>query len=112
MFKRLGSIFLLFFFLVYITPSEVLHSLTSHTDTRHEKHDGDGLRIDPEHHHCKLLQDIQKLDADGLFVPLHDFKVKTNYVVSIKYTLAAEPLVTLVYSTQADRAPPVLRPIV
>lgn len=107
MLKKLVSIGLLLSFLVYITPSEVLHVLTSHSDTRHGAHDHEGLRIDPEHHHCKLLQDIQKLDVTGLTWPMPVFEAEIIYFVSLKFSLSTEPLEPQTCSALADRAPPV-----
>ncbi|RYD55211.1 MAG: hypothetical protein EOP56_16830 [Sphingobacteriales bacterium] len=36
------------------TPKEFIHLFADHTDTVHTYH-GDGLCIEPEHHHCDFL---------------------------------------------------------
>lgn len=82
--------------------------LTSHSDTRHEPHEGKGLRIDPEHHHCKLLQDFHKLDVAGMSWPMPVYAGKVDYFFAVNVLPAHDFFKSPAFSIIADRAPPAL----
>jgi hypothetical protein len=72
--KRILSFLLLTVFSLYITPKEVFHAFTHHSDTEHAVTNFDGLHFDTEHHHCELLKLDQQFTAVEFALPFYEFE--------------------------------------
>ncbi len=78
--KQLCSFLLLMMFSMYVTPKEVFHAFTHHTDTEHSTLDTKSLHIDSEHHHCELLKLDQQFTATQIDLPYYDFEQLPRYL--------------------------------
>jgi hypothetical protein len=67
-------------FSLYVTPKEVFHAFSHHTDTEHHIFDTQGLHIDAEHHHCELLKLDQQFTAAQIDLPYFDFERLPQYL--------------------------------
>lgn len=89
------SFLLLLLFTVYATPREVWHAFSGHEDTIH--HNLSGVFIEPQHHHCDVLQFEQHIPFDGCFssplwvtpslvyfTPLRATYASVNYSYAVK----------------------------
>jgi len=85
--KRILSFLLLTVFCLYVTPKEVFHAFSHHTDTEHHIVDTQGLHFDSEHHHCELLKLDQQFTAAQIDLPYFDFEQLPQYVDQQKIAL-------------------------
>lgn len=104
--KRILSFILLSVFLFYITPKELLHAFTHHTDTQHEPVKS-GLQISNEHHHCELLKLDQQFSAWDVQLPHHNFENTTPSYPDILGGKANHTFYSKWFSSQSSRGPPV-----
>ena len=107
-FKQLLSSFLLCVFCLYITPKEVIHTLTHHLDTEHHVvNDKDGLAISNPHHHCELMKMDQQFSAVDMPIPFFGFSSQAVFFDLSSTTLHQEVFNSQVFASKQLRAPPV-----
>ena len=94
-------------FCLYITPKEVIHTLTHHLDTEHHVvNDKDGLAISNPHHHCELLKMDQQFTSNDFVVPFYDFKRVILYLPKKEFAYFELVILKIANNSNQLRGPP------
>jgi len=103
-FTRHISVFLLLISTLFIVPRELVHELTSHTDSHDEACSPfDGITITTLHHHCDILQVYESpfTPADPVLKPSGESETASLYT----FYIAAFSIQAV--SRFSNRGPPV-----
>ncbi|MBL7773741.1 MAG: hypothetical protein JNM95_12830 [Chitinophagaceae bacterium] len=102
--RRFLSMLVLLLFVVYTTPRELWHAFSDHEDTIH--HQLSGIHIEPQHHHCDVLQFEQHLPFEFHSTPFYpDFR---KHCLHSEHTCSYHSLDFSIYTLgyKSLRAPP------
>jgi len=105
--KRLISSFILLAFCFYITPKEVLHLFTHHSDTEHHVVNLNEHHFEIEHHHCALLKADQHFSAPSFEIPFFVFSVNDAFFINSSIIFNKEIISLFSCTSKQLRAPPV-----
>lgn len=102
--RRLLALLMLSLFVVYATPRELWHALSDHEDTVH--HQLKGVYVEPQHHHCDVLQFEQHLPLEFVWDSFQSKSSTHEFFLPYLFSYTSVPHLLVAIGNQSLRAPP------